>query len=402
MSARLYYTDSYICQFQAQIIERVQHKNRLAVVLDKSYFYPTSGGQPADRGVLNGTAVLDVSIRPEDGAVLHWMAGELHGDAVTAEIDWPRRFDHMQQHTGQHILSQGFIQVAEAQTVSFHLSDNSVTIDLDTTSLTPAQVNYVEQLANQVVWENRPIEARFVTLEEAQQLPLRKLPPVEYGRIRLVDIANFDLTACGGTHVSRTGGVGLIKIVKIERRNEQARVEFRCGGRALQDYQQKNDVTNTLAAQLTTGIPDLVNGVARLQEENKQAQRLIKKQQAELLQKTAENLLQNGRHLGQTLLICHVMTEGDAAQLRLLANLLTAQNGVVGLLGLAGAKSQLLFCRSADAPGQMNQLLKPALELLGGNGGGNALMAQGGGQSASPEQVQQALEKAASLFLQNI
>jgi alanyl-tRNA synthetase len=225
---------------------------------------------------------------------------------------------------------------------------------------------------------------------------------VEYGRIRLVDIADFDLTACGGTHVSRTGGVGLIKIVKIERRNEQARVEFRCGGRALQDYQQKNDVINTLTTQLTTGIPDLVNGVTRLQEENKQAQRLIKKQQAELLQKTAENLLQNGRRVNQTLLICHVMTEGDASQLRLLANLLTAQNGVVVLLGLAGAKSQLLFCRSADAPGQMNQLLKPALKLLGGGGGGNALMSQGGGQAATSEQVQQALEKATSLFLQNI
>src|SRR5690606_29579462 len=200
MSDRLYYQDAYQTRFRARIVERVEEDGLIAVVLDSTCFYPTSGGQPADRGTLNGRPVADVFVR-EDGAVVHLVEGELWSDEVTGEIDWQRRFDHMQQHTGQHILSQAFIRVAGAGTVSFHLGDSSATIDLDNDRLQAQQVEAAELLANRIVWENRPVRVRLVSLAEAEQLDLRKLPDVQGDVVRLIDIDQFDLNACGGTHV---------------------------------------------------------------------------------------------------------------------------------------------------------------------------------------------------------
>lgn len=381
MNDRLYYQDAYTSRFTAVIVDRITENGHFAVSLNQTFFYPTSGGQPFDRGTINGLPVIDVTIRAEDGAVWHWLAGAApKDDEVTAVIDWPRRFDHMQQHTGQHILSQAFIRIAEAQTIGFHLSDDTVTIDLDAHELTDDELNRVEQLANQIVWENRPINIHMVMRAEAEKMPLRKIPPAQTGKIRLIDIENFDLTACGGTHVSRTGGVGLIKIVKLERRRANLRVEFRCGGRALADYGSKNDTIQELMAVLTTGQEALVTAVTTLQDENKTNQRTIKKLKNSLLETEAAQMLQTGQKLADFTLISRVFDENEGVNLRQLGNHLTQNPGVVALLAAAGAKSQLLFCRSDNAPGDMNSLLKDALKQLGnGGGGGSAMMAQGGG-----------------------
>ena len=384
MNERLYYQDAYTSRFTAVIVDRMTENNRFAVTLNQTHFYPTSGGQPFDRGMLNGLPVVDVTIRAEDGAVLHWLEDAApKDDKVTAVIDWPRRFDHMQQHTGQHILSQAFIRIAEAQTIGFHLSDDTVTIDLDVNKLTDEDLNRVEQLANQIVWENRPINIHMVTQTEAKKMPIRKIPAAQTNKIRLIDIENFDLTACGGTHVSRTGGVGLIKIVKLERRRENLRVEFRCGGRALVDYVSKNSTIQELMAVLTTGQEALVTAVPTLQDDNRTNQRAIKKLQNSLLETEAERLLQTGQKLDDFTLISRVFDESDGVNLRQLGNHLTQNPGIVVLLAAAGPKSQLLFCRSDNAPGDMNLLLKDALQQLGnGGGGGSAMMAQGGGPAA--------------------
>jgi alanyl-tRNA synthetase len=343
--------------------------------------------------------VVDVTVRAEDGVVLHWLGGVApKEDEVTAVIDWPRRFDHMQQHTGQHILSQAFIRIAEAHTVGFHLSDDTVTIDLDVNSLTDEALNQAEQLANQIVWENRPIHIHMVTRAEAEKMPLRKIPPAQTGKIRLVDIENFDLTACGGTHVSHTGGVGLIKIVKLERRRESVRVEFRCGGRALTDYGSKNDTVQELMAVLTTGQEALVTAVSTLQDENKTSQRVIKKLRTSLLETEAGQMLQAGQKLGDFTLISRVFDENEDVNLRQLGNHLIQNPGIVAFLGAAGAKSQLLFCRSDDAPGDMNLLLKEALKALGGGGGGSAMMAQGGGPSVENNRLTQILTNIQQTF----
>jgi alanyl-tRNA synthetase len=178
ISQRPYYFDAYTTHFKATIVERIQHDARLAVVLDRTFFYPASGGQPADHGKINEVPVIDVSIRETDQTILHWLeASELNDDEVEGQIDWSRRFDHMQQHTGQHILSQAFVELANAQTESFHLSQDSVTIDLDKVDLPADQIARVELLANEIIWQNRPVRAIMVSPEEAAELPLRKIPP---------------------------------------------------------------------------------------------------------------------------------------------------------------------------------------------------------------------------------
>ncbi len=400
MSRRLYYEDAYKRQFKARVIQRLTHENRPALVLDGTYFYPASGGQPADRGQLNEVTVSDVFIRLEDGAVVHVLDDELWSDEVTGRLDWSRRFDHMQQHTGQHILSQAFLQIANVETVSFHLGQESCTIDLSPAALTPAQVENGEQLANQIVWDDRPVAIRFVNRDEARTLPLRQLPPREDDHLRLVEIADFDLTACGGTHVSRTGAVGQIKILRVERRRESWRLEFCCGQRALVDYRLKNGVTNRLAARLTVGIAELDDAVGRLQAEVKEANRQLRRQQTELLAFEVERLRREGRSRGGATLIIHVYSGVDAGYLRRVAAALVQDPTTIAFLGLAGPKAQLVLGRGASAPGAMNQLLKPALRVLGSAaGGGSATMAQGGGPAADEARVAQALKQAEKLLL---
>jgi alanyl-tRNA synthetase len=345
--------------------------------------------------------VLEVTIREEDDEVLHWLPVAIAGDRVAAEIDWERRFDHMQQHSGQHILSQAFVVVAEAETVGFHLSADTVTIDLDKKDLTQAQLEQAEVLANRIIWQNRPVTARMVTTEEASQLPLRKVPPAREGALRLIEIEHFDLTACGGTHISHAGEIGMIKIVRTERRGGQLRVEFRCGQRALEDYRAKNGIVNALAASFTTGQPEILQAVERLREENKESRRMVKALQNDLVRKEAESLIRNGRRNGNVTVVSHVMKAGDPSQLRALGLQLAATPGVVALLGLAGSKSLLLFARSDDAPGEMNQLLKAGLAVLGSNaGGGSTTVAQGGGPAADDEQVARAIVEAERLLLE--
>ncbi|MCB8988163.1 MAG: alanyl-tRNA editing protein [Ardenticatenaceae bacterium] len=408
MSARLYYQDAYTTTFSTRIVEKLIEADRVAIILDHTYFYPTSGGQPADRGTISHAPVLDVAIREADGAILHWLPAESGsrfavGEEVTAVIDWPRRFDHMQQHTGQHILSQAFIRLAEAETIGFHLSENNVTIDLDTTDLTAVQLDAAEQLANQIVWENRPIRVRFVSREEAHALPIRKIPEKNGDELRLIDIQDFDLTACGGTHVAQTGAVGLIKIVKTEKRNEKLRVEFMCGQRAWQDYGRKHQITTALAAEFTTGTDQLLDSVQRLREEIKDTQRALKKEQNERQRLTAVSLLAKGQRLGKLTLVSHAFDAHESVTLKSLASELTQSDGVIVLLGLAGAKTQLAFARSQDAPGDMKQLLSVAFGVLGqGGGGGSAQFAQGGGPAASTEELQRAIEAAQTAVIQHI
>jgi alanyl-tRNA synthetase len=402
-SKRLYYQDSYKTRFKGRIVERVQQDGVTAVVLDRTCFYPTSGGQPFDRGMMNQVPVQNVTIRETDGAILHWLGeADIWSDEITADIDWPRRFDHMQQHSGQHILSQAFIQAADAETVSFHLGEQSVTIDVQARDFKSENIEYAEHLANQIVWQNRPVRIRAASPEEAQQLPLRKIPPTREGKLRLIEIDDFDLTACGGTHVSATGEVGMIKIVKLERNGDLLRVEFCCGQRALQDYRLKNSVVSRLTAVLTTGIPELVDSVSKLQTEVKESRRTLKQQQNAITQLDATVLLAQSKRKNKTIIITRVYpdSESNPGQLRALANRLMKEENVIALLGLAGEKSLLIFGRSKNAPGDMNQLIKPALQLLGSaSGGGTAEMAQGGGPTADLERVEQAVARAERLLL---
>ncbi len=383
MSERAYYWDSYTVEFAAEVVETTEIAGRPAVRLSQTHFYPTSGGQPHDTGRLfqgNQTArVVDVVVRESDEAVLHVLDAAIAPGMATGEIDWPRRFDHMQQHTGQHILSQAFIRVAEAETIGFHLSGQSVTIDLDRVELTVEEVRAAEQLANEVVGQNRPVRASEVAREAATGLPLRKLPPGRDGKLRLVDIEGFDLTACGGTHVAGTAEVGLVKVLKTERRGAATRVEFICGGRAVADYRLKHDVVQQLGATLTTGIDDLPAALARLQEEARQLRLELKRERGARLALEAGQLLDGAETVGGARVVRRVLVGREMDEARQLATLLTA-GGAVALLGVAGERAQLVFARPTEGPGfaHVGEAIKPALAALGGaRGGGGPTSAQG-------------------------
>jgi alanyl-tRNA synthetase len=393
---RLYYSDSYTTVFDARCIERTAVNSAPAVVLDRSYFYPTSGGQPHDTGTLNGIPVIDVVVREGDGAVLHVLERPLDADEVHGEIDWARRFDYMQHHTGQHILSQAFVRLAEAETVGFHMSADSITIDLDTPALDAALIERVETLANQIVFENRPVRAWFPDEAELAELVLRKTPEVE-GRLRVVEVADFDLNACGGTHVARTGSVGMIKILKTERRGDTLRVEFRCGGRALAEFRSRHAVLSDLSAALTTGYTDVPAVVEKLREENQSLRKELRAARSALLDLEAERLRAATPHNGEYALVRYIADDGDPQRARELVQKLIAYSQTIVLCGVPGDKAQLIVARSEDLPQDMVPVLRAGLSALGvERGGGRPSFAQGGGAPATLETLGAALDAAAA------
>ncbi len=398
---RLYYDDAYTLQFSARVTERLTVDGHPALILDQTYFYPTSGGQPNDLGTIDGVPVIDVIARQEDGEVVHVLERDVPAETVAGVIDRARRIEHMQHHTGQHILSQAFVQIAGASTVGFHLSTESITIDLDRVNLSDEVVAAVEDLANEVVLADRPVTARIIQPDDAEGVRIRKMPEhLLTGGLRIIDIDGFDVTACGGTHVARTGEIGLIKVLRLEKRGDKTRVEFRCGGRALRDYREKNAIVNQLMADFTCAMSEVTEAATRLQEEVKSAQRALKSTTGTLLdyeaaQLSAETLEQNGMRIVKL-----NFADRDFGDVRGLASRITQEPGRVALLAVSGAKAQIVFARSADLSADMNALLKRVLPLLnGGRGGGQPQMAQGGG-SGDAVQVTLALDEAERALLE--
>lgn len=403
MTKRLYYDNAYCMAFQAKIIDRVMLDNRQAVILDQTCFYPTSGGQPHDTGIIGDSQVVDVIIRESDNEVLHILDGLVSSDSVGAEINWGRRFDHMQQHTGQHILSQAFVKVADAPTLSFHLGADIATIDLPMDDLTPQLIEEAEILANEIVWQDRPIHIRYVSQDGIKEIPLRKVPDLNGDQYRLIEIEDFDLNACGGTHVSRTGEVGIIKIVKFERRGEELRIEFLCGRRALNDYKEKNEVLNNLSAEFTTGFRELENSVAKLQAEARSARNSFKKQTKRLIALESEEMLRGVKNREDSpTVIPEIFHDRALEEIRILANQIVRNPKCVAVFGQTGERAHLIFASSGDIGIGMDQVLAQVLPMLeDGSGGGSAKFAQGSGLAANNKVMREVLEQARELILES-
>lgn len=400
MTVKLYYDDPCRVEFDARILERRSLREGIGLVLDRTCFYPTSGGQPCDRGWLDQEPVLDVF---EDGEyIVHAVGRDIPGDEVRGRLDWPRRFDHMQQHTGQHILSEAFAQVLGANTVSFHLGDELSTIDLDVPALAAEDAARVEELANQIVQQNRPVQARFYREAELIGLPLRKAPP-QTDRIRLVTIQDFDCTPCGGTHCLATGSVGLIKIRRWERRGQETRVEFLCGGRALRDYAWKHEAISQLA--VTFGVKDreVVDAVLRLSEEAGRNRKELEALRNLLLDYEAETLAAKALHVEGIGIVQALFQNRDQEEVRRLALRIVSSPGKVAILGIAGEKGRLVLARSADVPGDMTRLLREVCHAFGGGGGGQPHLAQGGGLNGArlEEALKMALFKIQAILEEN-
>jgi len=386
MTHRRYYEDAYTHTFSAHItaIRPLDNGKKTALILDHTFFYPTGGGQPHDVGQIEDSAVLEVTSADDDDAVLHIIetvpANWQPDMTVRCRVDWLRRFDHMQQHTGQHILSQAFIQAAGANTIGFHLSDDTVTIDLDRPALDPDSLAAAEALANQIVQENRAVIAKIAQPEDIGHIRSRGLPDsMPKGGLRLIEIVGFDTTACGGTHVKHTGEIGLIKIVRVEKRGEKTRIEFCCGQRALRDYQLKHQIAARLSAMLTCAITELPAAVERMQQSQHEALRAAKAAASRALD--LEVALYAGKLQDQQTprIVTEVFTDRSPDDARQLALRLVGLGGTIALFAAQSQYTSLIFARSADlAHVDMNALLKAQLKSLHeGRGGGSPALAQG-------------------------
>jgi alanyl-tRNA synthetase len=382
MTERLYYIDSYRTTFAAKVIRTAMVNQQPALVLDQTCFYPTSGGQPFDTGELGGQRVIDVSIG-ENGELLHLLADEAPnlqpGQPIHGVIDWPRRYDHMQQHSGQHLLSQVFYRHFGYETVSVHFGDEESTLDLDTATLELAQLEQAEQAANDLVYASLPITAYFVSDAELPSVPLRR-PPKVTGQIRIVEIAKFDYSACGGTHVHTTAEIGPIKLTKQERRRNQVRLTFLCGKRALHDYQNKHRLLTQIATLFSTELTQAPALVERNQMQIKELQRTVETLTTQLLAFEATALVQQATASTPPHIIARLYPDQDANALKTLATLIQQQAGesVVLFASTVGSKLTLVFARGANATPHMGNLLRDTLAHFGGKGGGRSDFAQGG------------------------
>ncbi|HEV7519639.1 MAG TPA: alanine--tRNA ligase-related protein [Candidatus Angelobacter sp.] len=378
---RLYYHDSFLYEFDARVVEAREHHGRVAIVLDRTAFYPTSGGQVHDLGTLaaDGKQIAITEVADdEDGRILHLASEPLAiGTQVHGSVDAVRRRDHVQQHSGQHVLSAVFVRLFHIATVSFHMGEESCTIDLQTAGLSAAQLQKAEAMANEVIAEDRPVSIRFVPLEEAQQLGLRKLPPKQTGDLRLIDITDFDLTACGGTHVRATGQIGSILLRKTEKVKQAMRVEFVCGLRAVNTARRDYTALTEAASLYSSHIDDVPQQVRKSLEETKAAGKAQHKLLEELTEFYAERLL--AQATGSPQVIAQFFPDRDAAFIKLLAQKVTAgKSSVIALLASCAGQPTLVFAQTSGQKSNMGQLMKDAMAQLGGRGGGSADMAQGG------------------------
>lgn len=389
---RLYHQDAYLKTFTARVLTCRPAGDGYEVILDQTAFYPTGGGQPHDTGWLGGRRVLEVVEDPDTGAILHRVDGPLAGE-VTGEIDWNRRLDHMEQHTAQHLLSQVFAVLFQAETISFHLGSEATTIDLDLQALSPDQVEAAEALANQIVREDRPVRVHWAETPEAAmaRFPLRK-PPAVAGPVRVVEIGDFDFSACGGTHVASTGRLGLIKVKAWERYKKGIRLTFLAGGRALRDYQRLDRMTRDLARSLSLGVPDLPGAVEKLREETLRLRRQLRDAQEQLLEVEARELLAGARVVAGVRVVTQTFGGRPGEEVRALAAKVAAHPRAVALFGTRGALPQLFFARSTDVRLDMGAILRQVLPVIAGKGGGSPLSAQGAG--SRPEGLATALDLA--------
>jgi len=346
------------------------------VYLDRTAFYPASGGQPADGGTLAGLEVLDVI--DEGGEVAHLLGKAPETGNVTGRISWEKRFDHMQQHTGQHVLSAAFEKVGDYKTVSFHMGTESSSIDLDSDRLGSKQLEQAENAANQVLFEDRPVRILFQSSDEASRMDLRK-PTAREGEIRVVEVEGFDLSACGGTHVSRTGAIGLILVRKVERMKGSTRVEFVCGARALisarRDFKLLSEAALLFSAAPET-LPELIARQSQeLREETRGREKLLER----LAEYRAGELWRDAPVARGQRIVRRVFGPEDSAQVKMLAHALAKLPGTAALLGVRGQPAKLFFAQSPGGSSDMGSVLKQTAAKFGGKGGGSRDFAQGGG-----------------------
>lgn len=382
MTHRLYYSEPYRTSFDGTVVSVEPVDGRLHVVLDQTAFYPTSGGQPFDSGTLGGAAVTEVIDR-EDGTVAHVVSGTLKaGEVVSGAIDWARRFDHMQQHTGQHVLSAAFDRLFGVRTESFHMGAASSSIDL-AREVTATELGQAEDEANRIVWEDRMVQIRFASAEEAAAMPLRK-ESLRTGPLRLIEVEDFDLSACGGTHVARTGAIGIIAIGGAEKFRGGSRVEFLCGGRALDRFRLWRDSLAATQRHLSVAPHEMAVAIERMQADAKAQQKILRGMQEKLATQEAQGLIAKGTRAGDRLVIVEAIEGWDAQGLKAMAVAAAAIDPSAAIaLFTTTTPALVVIAKGANGGIDAGAVLKDLVAKFGGKGGGKPDLSQGGGLSGT-------------------
>jgi len=376
---QLYFNDPLTLEFTAQVTEsRPLDGGRFGLVMPRTLFYPTSGGQEHDTGTIADAHVLDVY--KDNGDIVHVTDKLLEPGQYPARIDRERRIRAMQHHTAQHILSASFLEVADIDSLSANINgENPSTIDLEVGEVSPEIIQRAEEFANGIFFENRIVKTYNVTQDEITSLPMRK-PPKVSGSIRVVEVDGFDYTPCGGTHCPNTGMVGLLKIVKTERVNQKLRVHFVAGYQALEYFQQMQSAAQGAALLLDSGLDGVVTAVERLQAQLKQMQSELDSLRGIVRGVEAEKLIADAETVGELRLVTALFENRPASELRSLADKLRREPGVVAVLAtFDGAKLSMVAACADGTNVDARELLNNHLAPIGGRGGGSPSLAQGGG-----------------------
>ena len=382
MTERLYYDNAYLMEFDARVLECKPNGEHFDVLLDQSAFYPTSGGQPFDTGVLGNANVIDVNVI--DGEVWHTVTAPLAvGKSVHGRIDWARRFDHMQQHAADHMIAGALHRMMGGVTIGLHVSDEISTIDVampeGVTRISDEDIRRIETDVNEHIQRDVPVRCWFPSEEELETLPLRKKPTVSE-HVRIVAIGDDEMVACGGTHPSTAGQIGLVKIVSVSPARGKMRVAFLAGQRALKDYFKCHEAAHAAAELFSTGVENLTASVSAMQEKLHAAEVELTKLRKEQLLSKAQGLIDEAEILPGGAKLVARFVEADAMLLRDLASKLIETPGVIALMGAKnGEQAIYVFGRSADVDANMGTLLRDSARPLGGKGGGRPDFAQGGG-----------------------
>lgn len=373
---RLYNDSAYIKEFEARIIEVQPFEDKFGIVLDRTAFYPEGGGQPSDTGYLNKIHVLQVI--EKDGKVFHIVDTNPSKKEVTGSINWKRRFDFMQQHTGQHILSACFEELFNGRTDSFHMGRDIVSIEINIDSFSAEDAVKIENMSNNIIYNNLPVTAKVVTSEELKSIPLRKMPKVTEN-IRIVEVKSIDYSPCGGTHVCATGEVGIIKIKSWEKCKGGIRFIFVCGYRALMDYSLQNSIIRAVCEKLSVKDSDIIDTIGRTISDLKSTEKQLSIATQELIKSEADNILREYPLIDGKRIIKIIFEGRSINDIKLLAQYLTQVPGTIALLACRNESVQAIFTRSEDVNIDMNSLFKSVLNIIDGKGGGNTRTAQGGG-----------------------
>lgn len=370
MTKKLYYDSAYTKEWQTTISRTMEKEGQLYVLLEETAFYPHGGGQPCDHGHINGIPVLDVIL--EEDEVLHKVESLPAEPQVSCKIDWSIRFDHMQQHSGQHLLSAVCRDLYEAMTVSFHLGFDYCTIDVETLELDASKLAKIETEVNRQIYLNRSITSYFVTPDELAKLSLVKQPKVTTN-IRIVEIEGVEHNACGGTHVSSTGEIGIIKLLKTEKQKGNTRIYFACGMRALNEFNENSRILGALSAKFNTGRDEIMDRIEKWEQEHK----LVQTELTELKEKYDEFVAQELLNSCESSVLFHEFEDKTLKDTQGLATKLTAKTDLPVLL-LTLLENKIVLAHSGRYPQSCGSFFKTHLTSFNGKGGGSDKMAQAG------------------------